>query len=306
MLKLGIIGMSEGNGHPYSWSAIINGDFDDRLMAECSYPTVPAYLTANRDTLGIDGAQVTHIWAQDRDQANHCAAASGIENVVDDIADLIGPVDAVLLARDDPENHVAMAAPFIDAGVPIFIDKPLAVTWQDLDYFSRRHAAGKFLMSCSAMRYSAGNQSARPQLRALGEIVLAVAVGKKDWRKYAVHYLEGLFALLGDPMAVAVTHVSTSGKDIARVEFENGIVATVHVFADIAPCDDLLIYGRDGSMHVAHGGAYPAFRNSLVEAIRSFRQGTPRLDFEKTRNVIRALIAGQESLDNGGRTIMLK
>ena len=24
-LKLGIIGLSEGNGHPYSWSAIFNG-----------------------------------------------------------------------------------------------------------------------------------------------------------------------------------------------------------------------------------------------------------------------------------------
>ena len=24
-LKLGVIGLSEGNGHPYSWSAIFNG-----------------------------------------------------------------------------------------------------------------------------------------------------------------------------------------------------------------------------------------------------------------------------------------
>ena len=25
MLRIGVIGLSEGNGHPYSWSAIING-----------------------------------------------------------------------------------------------------------------------------------------------------------------------------------------------------------------------------------------------------------------------------------------
>ena len=30
-LKLGVIGMSEGNGHPYSWSAIFNG-FDREEM----------------------------------------------------------------------------------------------------------------------------------------------------------------------------------------------------------------------------------------------------------------------------------
>jgi len=295
MLKLGVIGMSEGNGHPYSWSAIINGDYNEKAMAKCGFPVIPAYLAANRDTLGIEGAKVTAIWTQDRKISEHIASASLIENVVDNMEDMVGRVDAVLLARDDPENHVAMAKPFLDADVPIFIDKPLTTTWADLDYFSRQHAKGKFLMSCSALRYSAGVQSSREKLNSLGEIELAVVVGKKDWRKYAIHYLEGLFSLLGDPRAASIKHVSKSGKDIAYIEFENGIVATVHVFIDIAPGGELNLYGQRGSLQVEHGGAYPAFRNSLVEAIRSFHVGKPRLDFEKTRNVISVLIAGQES-----------
>ena len=32
MIKIGIIGTSEGNGHPYSFSAIING-YDDKNMS---------------------------------------------------------------------------------------------------------------------------------------------------------------------------------------------------------------------------------------------------------------------------------
>lgn len=32
MLKLGVLGMSEGNKHPYSWSAIVNGDYDEGAM----------------------------------------------------------------------------------------------------------------------------------------------------------------------------------------------------------------------------------------------------------------------------------
>ena len=50
MLKLGIIGLSEGNGHPYSWSSIINGGFDEATMADCGYAGIPIYLTANKDT----------------------------------------------------------------------------------------------------------------------------------------------------------------------------------------------------------------------------------------------------------------
>ncbi|MBN2455990.1 MAG: Gfo/Idh/MocA family oxidoreductase [Sedimentisphaerales bacterium] len=310
MLNIGIIGMSKGNGHPYSWSAIINGDYKAALIDQAiqmyNYIGISQYLAANRDTLGIDGAKVTHIWTQDRKISEHIAAASMIDNVVDNLEDMIGKVDGVLLARDDPENHVAMARPFLDADVPLFIDKPLAITWEDLDYFSKQHAKGKFLMSCSSMRYSPGNQSARVQLDSVGKIELVVVVGKKDWRKYAIHYLEGMFSLLGDPKAVAVKHITKSGKDIAYIEFENGILATVHVFMDIAPGGELNVYGQKGNLQVVHGGAYTSFRSTLVEAIRSFEQGKSRLDFEKTRNVISTLIAGQESLDKGGKTILLK
>lgn len=309
MLKLGVIGISAGNGHPYSWAAIINGDYDAEAMEQCGYAVIPSYLGANCDTLGIDGAQVTHIWTEDRAASEHCARAAKIDHVVESIDDLVGKVDGVLLARDDPENHVKMARPFIEADLPIFIDKPLAYNWQDLDYFSNHSAQGKFVMSCSAKRYAAGLQAATAELPQLGAIELAVTVGKKDLRKYAVHYIEGLFALLGDPRAVAVKHISKAGKDILYIEFENGIVATVHVFKNIAPVAggaDLTVYGCRDNLKVCYGGTYPAFRNQLIEVIRSFRQGEPRLDFDKTRNVISTLIAGRESLENGGKIVNMK
>lgn len=305
MLKLGIMGLSEGNGHPYSWSAIINGNYDEVLMQECGFPVIPAYLHANRDTLGIDGTRVTHIWTQEPVLSEHVARASHIETVVTRPEEMIGKIDALLLARDDPENHVAMARPFIAAGVPVFIDKPLAFTRADLDYFSEAVARGRFIMSCSALRYSAGVQTARAELASLGEIELVVAVGKKDLRKYAIHYLEGMLSLLDDPPVSAVQHVGSPGRDIIRIDFVNGITATLHVFMDIAPGGELNIYGRRGILQVNHGGSYPSFRASLVEAVRSFREGRPRLDFARTRNVISALIAARESLENGGRRILL-
>ena len=140
----------------------------------------------------------------------------------------------------------------------------------------------------------------------LGSIKLVIATGKKDLRKYAIHYLEGVFSLLGDPMVSSVQHVSRkSGEDVLYIEFENGIIATVHVFMDIAPTSTLIVYGEEGSLSVSHGGAYPSFRNTATEAIRGFAEGEPRLDFEKTRNVISALIAAKESLMHDGARIKL-
>lgn len=305
MLKLGIIGMSDGNGHPYSWSAIINGDYDEKIMADCGFPVIPAYLAANRDTLGIDGVKVTHIWTQDRRLSEHCAAASKIDNVLDEISEMVGRVDAVLLARDDPENHVEMSKLFIDANIPIFIDKPLAFCKEDLEYFCGQYSKGKFIMSSSALRYSAGVQSQREYLASVGKVKLVVAVGAKDLRKYAIHYLEGMLAFLGDPAVQSVTHMGESGKDVIFIEMEKGILATVHVFVGITE-GEFNIYGDKAALCVKHGGSYVSFKAQLIEAIRSFNEGKPRLDFVKTCNVIRTLIAAKESYEQGGKTIMLK
>ncbi len=296
MIKIGIIGMSDGNGHPYSWSAIINGDYNERAMNNCGYAGIPLYLKANRETLGIDDAEVTHIWTQERKISEHIAEAALIDNIADNMEDMIGNVDAVILARDDPENHKAMAKPFIDAGIPIFIDKPLAITRDDLNYFAEQNAAGKFIMSCSSMRYAAENGAVTPELASLGEIQLATAVGKKDWIKYGVHMLEVLFALLNDPEVVSVQHLSKSGKDIVYIDFATGLVATVHLFYDITPTFQVSIFGTEGWRIIEYKNWYAMFRDNLTEFIKSVRQGRPRLDFAKTENIINTLIAAREQV----------
>ena len=305
MIKLGIIGMSKGNGHPYSWSSIINGNFDRVTMDKCGFAGIPLYLKANSDTLGIDGTKVTHIWTQDRGVSEHIARASMIENVVEKAEEMIGQVDAVLLARDDPENHVQMAKPFLDANVPIFIDKPLAITSKDLEYFSEQNEKGKMFMSSSSMRYSVECRTVKTELASLGKLELATVVGTKDWVKYGVHMLEALFALLDDPKVISVQHVGQSGKDIVSLKFENGFAATVHLFVDIAATFQLSLFGNAGWRLVEIKNSYSMFKENLVEFIRSVREGKSRLNFQKTENIIRTLIAAKESLDLGGKTIYL-
>lgn len=305
MIKIGIVGLSEGNGHPYSWSAIVNGNFNEKEMDVCGYAGIPLYLKANRATLGIPAAKVTHIWTQERKLSEHVAKSSLIETVVDKMEDMIGKVDAVLLARDDPENHKAMAKPFLDAGIPLFVDKPLAVTTEDLNYFAEQYAAGKFLMSCSSMRYAAENGTVRQEFASLGHIELATAVGKKDWPKYGVHMLEGLFALLDDPKAVSVRHTSKSKKDIVCIEFVSGLLAAVHLFYDITPTFQVSLFGTNGWRLIEYKNWYAMFRDNLIEFIRSVEEGKPRLEFSKTENIIKTLIAARQSLEQGGKMITL-
>jgi len=303
MIKIGIIGMSSGNAHPYSWSSIINASFDGDEITKVGYPAVTAYLEANRDTLGINAARVTHVWTQDKEISESIAKSSHIENVVSDLKDMIGHVDAVMLSRDDPENHVEMARPFIDAGIPLFIDKPLASTTADLAYFSKEAAKGKFIMSCSSQRYSNECRTVKQELANLGELELITAVGKKDWIKYGVHLLEGIFALVNDPKPVSVRHLGTDGKDIVHILFENGLHATMQLFMDITPTFQISVFGQKGWRLIEIKNSYSQFRDTIIEFIRSVQEGKPRLSFHKTENIIQTLIAAKESLEQGGKRI---
>lgn len=306
MIKIGIIGMSPGNAHPSSWSAIINGTFNGEEITSLGYPGVTNYLQANRATLGLPAAKVTHVLSQEKSLSEQIALTGGIAHVVETAEEMIEAVDAVILARDDPENHREMAKPFIDAGIPLFIDKPLCSTLEDLDYFASEIAKGKFIMSCSSMRYASECMAAKTDLGSLGKIELITAVGKKDWIKYGVHMLEAVFSIMDDPKPVSVTNLGRQDQAIVKIDFEGGLQATIHLFMEISGTFQISLFGQQNWKLVEIKNSYAMFRDNIIEFIRSVEEGKPRLEFSKTEQIIKTIIAGDESLKQGGKTIFIK
>jgi len=97
-IRIGILGFTEGNGHPYSWSAMFNG-YNPEEMKTCGFPVIPEYLAKQPpETFGIPGAKITCVcctgYAQ-WEEAEHIARAANIPTVCDDPAEMIGQVDAV-------------------------------------------------------------------------------------------------------------------------------------------------------------------------------------------------------------------
>ena len=122
-----MLGMVDGNGHPYSWSAIINGRYDTQAMADSGYPGILAYLEPQPpENLGIPGAQVTRVWCDDPAESVKVAKASFVPLVTQCHEDVIGQVDAVVIATDKGGEHVDRARPFIEAGLDVLSTEPPA------------------------------------------------------------------------------------------------------------------------------------------------------------------------------------
>ena len=123
------------------------------------------------------------------------AASANIEFIVDDFTDMLGQVDALLLARDDSANHKEFAAPFLRAGVPIFIDKPLSNSVAGAKELLGLQRYSHQLFSCSALRFA---DTLRPRELRTESITEIRAVTPKYWSTYSVHIIEPIVAWFPD------------------------------------------------------------------------------------------------------------
>lgn len=264
-LRLGLLGISDGNGHPYSWAAIVNG-YDEGEMARCPFPAIPRYLGEHRfPEEAIDGARVTHIWTQDPIASQQIAAASLIEHVVARPGEMLGEVDAVLLARDDAERHAELAGPFLDAGLPIYVDKPLATSVSAARALFARQASPGQLFTCSALRYAAELRLDPAAREEIGPVRQILACSPKRWSRYAVHLIEPALALLGAPSPIASHSARTEGGATRlHVEWESGVQAEFTTLGDVEAKIELRVVGERGERTLTFADSFTAFRTALA------------------------------------------
>lgn len=302
-LRLAMLGMIPGNGHPYSWSAIING-YDPQAMAACPYAGIPQYLGAQPlSRVKIPGAQVTHLWTDNPAEAPAVARASLIPHIVTRPEDVIGAVDAVLISTDDGTDHVQRARPFVEAGLPVFIDKPLATTVEDLATFVSWEKAGKRILSSSGMRYAPELGTLLENLRPLGDLRWISSVTCKTWERYGIHALEPVFRLVG-PGFRSVRLESQPGLEVAHILHASGIQVTLPVIYDgAATFGTCHVCGTASQATVRFADTYQAFRNQMVNFIDYVRTGQAPYPFTETREMMAVLIAGIRSRAEKSRPV---
>ena len=302
-LRLAMLGMIEGNGHPYSWSSLVNG-FDPVAMAKCPYPAILDYL-GNRDPAGegIEGAQVTHVWTDNPAEAPLVAAVAKIPNVVARPEDVIGEVDAVIIATDDGLDHVRRARPFVEAGLPVFVDKPLATSIEELRTFRDWERNGARILSSSGLRYAKEYAGLRGQLPSLGELRWGSAIMSKTWERYGIHMLEPLYCAVGGGFE-SVRVERREKVELAHLYHQSGAQFTVALIYDGGPgAGTIHLCGIKADVFVQFQDTYAAFRAQLVSFVEFLQRGTAPYPFSETVEMMAVLIAGLRSRAEGSRRV---
>jgi hypothetical protein len=157
--------------------------------------------------------------------------------LVDRPGEMIGKVDGVLVESQEGGAHWGRARPFLEAGLPCFIDKPFTCGVADAKKILALAARKKVpVFSASALRYapelvrftaSAGRK------KLLGALAYGPApLYEKDRRlnpglyHYGIHVVEVLYTLMG-PGCQRVVCTHEKDVDVVTGQWKGGRVATV-------------------------------------------------------------------------------
>lgn len=126
------------------------------------------------------GYEVMALWGAEPDaaRAQRLASEYGVGIVASEPAAMVDEVDAVIVGARDAGLHAAHALPYLNRGMPVFVDKPLALSVIDVEaMLDAAEASGALLLSGSALRWQTDTVALKAQAAACGRVEKVVATG---------------------------------------------------------------------------------------------------------------------------------
>ena len=286
MLKLAMV---DGTAafHGWAFSSLINR-VDATAFKKNEWPLYDGRLA--------DRAVITHAWGDNAAATKRLAHAAGIKHVVKKPKDVIGEVDGVLLVDNMEMTHQRHARTFLRAGVPTFIDKPIAPRLDEARrILEQANEYGTPVMSASALRYATEVADRKALAERVGDVVTCVATGANELFYYGIHPLTLMCTIMNSPIR-SVVNVGRKGQDVVRVRFANGKQGVLIVYEkDMGYTLEVCIHGTKGHerIHIAdHPGFYG---NMLGDFLNMVETGKPPVPYEEILSIIEALLLAKRS-----------
>jgi len=300
-IKLGMIGISKGNGHPFSFASIING-FNNEEMKNSGWDIIYNYLRErDKSEFGFNKVKITHVWTQDRVQSEKLARATKIQNIVENIEDMIDKVDGVIIARDDYQNHFKMSKRFLESNKFVFMDKPLSLNVKELLFFKEYLEKGK-LMSCSGVRYAKELDEIRANINNFGDLKLIRGTVVNSLEKYGIHMLDGIFGVIN----FQVESVMCTQAKHASLLLKNKDKSLIYIDAlgEAPKTFQFDFWSQKKRFHAEINDNFSMFRRTMFHFINMIRTKKPSIAPSQVINIMKVLIAANIS-QNENRMVRL-
>lgn len=228
--------------------------------------------------------------------------------------------DAILLTSADGRVHLEQFKAIAPYGKPVFIDKPLALSYetaQQIFVIAKQH--GIPLMSSSALRY-AEQLTSELQHEHAAEVTgaditgpLVVEPTQSYYYWYGIHAVEMLYAIMGsgclevnvttaeayaeeDAAEDAAEECGVEKYDLISAKWKDGRLATVKLSRQPETGFGAKVYRAESTSGIEINSQAKPFYASLLEQIMElFYTRSSPLDWRETLEVIRFVEAAEQS-----------
>lgn len=247
----------------------------------------------------LSSVEVTSVWGEPANEREKFAQKLDAREYDADPGEMISAIDLAIVIDDTSggARHRELAEPFLRAGIPTFVDKPMTLEISDaraLFALAAEHDAP--LLSSSALRFSNELRDAAERLDAIGDIRTVNILGPGEWYYYGVHAVELLLSVITTPVRWVQRHVS-SHQDIAVVGFEDGRLATVTVLREAYYTFAATAYGTQGWAQIEVTKNYEFYRALIEAAVGMVATRRSPVPADRTLDVLKVLHAGIRSAD---------
>ena len=219
--------------------------------------------------------------------------------------EMIGKVDGMLIESQEGGVHYERARPFLEAGIPCFIDKPFTCSVADahrlVDLAARKKVP---IFSASALRYApelVRFMAGREHDRVLGALAYGPAPlhpRNPGLFHYGIHAVEILYTLMGRGCE-RLTCTHDKDVDVVTGQWKDGRVATVRGIRKGKSEYGCLAFTEQGVKPVEIGTRY-IYRELLKQIVALFQTGRAPLDIRVTVEIVGFIEAALKSGHNHG------
>jgi len=265
----------------------------------------------------VDGARVELGWPGTSDMAperiagfSELAAGCGVK-LVDAPEKMLGHIDAVLVLSLCGQAHLGRVRPFLEAGIPAYVDKPFACSLADAEqmlHLAEKHDT--LLFHSSALWYADEIERFRERRGDLGDLLGIVSYGPAKRAEgnpglfhYGVHPTSILFALMGAGCE-HVQNVHSDGAELVTGSWRDGRIATLRGSRRGSTAYGFLAFCEHGIVNQPVSARF-AYRNLCREIVSSFTSNRPAVPHAMLLEITRFVLASLESESRGGDLVRL-
>ena len=266
----------------------------------------------------VDGAQVVAAWSGGSLMAPERIPGFQAEledigvAIVDSHEQLIEQIDGVLILSLCGNCHLEKARPFLEAGIPTFVDKPFTCSVSDARKIIELAQQNQTtLLNSSALRFSREVKESGLQNQRLGKTNGAITYGpakRSDGNPglfhYGIHSVELLFELLGSGCETVSTTWSEKAEIVTGI-WSDGRIGTVRGNRTGVTSYGFIAYCDAGVVSETVSTRF-AYRNLCHEIVKTFESKCPSVTHKSNLDVVRFVLASLKSERSSGQPVSLR